>query len=194
MKKYLFLAIITFIFSNLTAQQRFKGALIGGFNVSQIDGDLLVGYNKFGFNAGAQVSTVLTERWEVSMELLYSQRGSDRSKNDGPIIEYDRIQLNYVEVPVMLHFIDWKIHFIGGFAYHRLINFEASNRVREDITELQNYRENNFGVTAGATYFANEHWGFDLRWSRSFLDLQVINNQPIKWAEKWITFRTLYVF
>ncbi|MEM8523965.1 MAG: porin family protein [Bacteroidota bacterium] len=194
MKKLFFIAIILLIFSDLQAQQRFKGALVAGMNVSQIDGDLLIGFNKFGFNAGAQVSTVFTERWEMSVELLYSQRGSDRTRNDGPIIEYNRIDLNYVEVPVMLHFIDWKFHFTGGFAYHRLINFEALNQESEDITEFQNYRENNFGITLGATYFATEHIGFDLRWSRSLLDLQIINNQLIKWAEKWITFRTIYVF
>ncbi|MEL6944126.1 MAG: hypothetical protein AAFO82_15815, partial [Bacteroidota bacterium] len=71
MKKIFLIIFTLLIVSVLQAQQRFKGAVVAGMNVSQIDGDLLFGFNKFGFNGGVQVSTIFTERWEMSVELLY---------------------------------------------------------------------------------------------------------------------------
>ncbi len=80
--------------------QRFIGGAIGGFNFSQIDGDELAGFHKFGFNVGGYVSAVLAERWQLSMELLFSQQGSKLSSRDGFNAAFDRIHLNFVEVPL----------------------------------------------------------------------------------------------
>jgi hypothetical protein len=48
-------------------------------------------------------------------------------------------------------------------------------------------------VVVGVTYFKNEHWGFDMRWSRAILDLQNDPNSS-NLIGKWITLRTMYVF
>jgi hypothetical protein len=175
--------------------QRFQGAILGGFNVSQIDGDRLFGFNRYGLNGGLQVATILSERWQVSLEFSYSQRGSRRVRGDDPLSEYENIQLNYVEVPVLVRFLDWKLHFNAGLSYNRLINFEVIDRDGEDITDGQDYRLNNVAAVVGATYFINEHWGVDGRWSTSFLDLQLGENpRGIPWREKWLNLRLLYRF
>ncbi|MEM9886179.1 MAG: porin family protein [Bacteroidota bacterium] len=186
--------ILACSYNMLLAQERFKGAIIAGFNVAQIDGDRLFGYNKFGFNVGGRVATVLSEKWQWSMELAYNQRGSSRTRNDDVSAIYERIQLNYVEAPIMIHFSDWKMQFNAGVSYNRLINFTVLNELGEDITDLQNYRLNNAAIVLGATYFRDEHWGFDFRWSQSLLDLQAGINQGVPWREKWISFRLIYVF
>ncbi|MEM1325505.1 MAG: porin family protein [Bacteroidota bacterium] len=175
-------------------QSRFEGAILGGFNVTQIDGDRLFGFNKYGLNGGLQVATILSERWQVSLEFSYSQRGSRRVRGDDPLSEFENIQLNYVEVPVMLRFLDWKLHFNAGLSYNRLINFEVLDRMEEDITAAQNYRLNNAAVVLGATYFINEHWGIDGRWSTTLLDLQIDNPTLVSWREKWLNLRLLYRF
>lgn len=190
-----YVSVLLFIcLTQWLAAQRFEGALIGGVTFAQIDGDRLYGFNKFGFNAGGQVAAILAERWQVSMEISFSQRGSARTSNDDPFSIYDQIQLNYVEVPVLVRFLDWKMHFNAGFSYNRLINFNVIDFRGSNITDLQNYREDNIAVVLGATYFANEHWGFDFKWSSSFLDLLGDVNQGIPWREKWLSLRTLYVF
>ncbi|MEM0992334.1 MAG: porin family protein [Bacteroidota bacterium] len=190
----LFLLLSLFYSSTLSAQERFKGALIGGFNVSQIDGDRLFGYNKFGFNVGGRVAAILSEKWQLSVELAYNQRGSDRTRNDDLGAMFDRINLNYVEAPIMIHFLDWKMHFNAGVSYNRLINFTTSNERSEDITDTQDYRSDNAALVLGATYFSNEHWGFDFRWSQTLIDLQAGDNPGVKWIEKWISLRLMYVF
>ena len=47
------LIIIIFLFSlqNVIAQ-RFKGEVIAGVNLSQVDGDMVIGYKKVGVKAG----------------------------------------------------------------------------------------------------------------------------------------------
>ncbi|MCB0556047.1 MAG: hypothetical protein KDD02_21045, partial [Phaeodactylibacter sp.] len=91
MKKIqLFLAVLFLLFTvSLSAQttgpeRRFEGGLVAGFNMSQIDGDLLHGFHKLGFNAGGRVNALLNERWRIGLELLFSQQGASRSKLDNP--------------------------------------------------------------------------------------------------------------
>lgn len=155
----------------LSAQQRFKGGLVAGVNLAQLDGDNLEGYNKLGFNAGGRVSTILTERWQLSIEILYSQLGSSRSNNDYTS-PYDRIRLNYVEVPVMMNFKDWKLHFSGGLVYGRLIDYSVEDFSGQDITDIEEFNSNALSIILGATYFINENWGISGYWQRSLLNIE----------------------
>ena len=67
--------------------QTFSAMLVGGFNLSQIDGDKLGGFNKIGFNTGARVSAKLSDRWSLSTEFLYSQQGASYNR----LINYEVI-------------------------------------------------------------------------------------------------------
>ncbi len=152
-------------------EQRFRGGLIAGINMAQIDGDRLYGYNKLGFNAGVKVNTILTERWQLSLELIYSQQGSSRSKNDLGS-SYQRFNLNYVEVPVMINFLDWKLHFSGGLVYGRLIDFTVEDIFGEDITDAEEFNDNALSYILGATYFINDNWGASIHWQRSLMNME----------------------
>ena len=77
-----------------TEGRRFIAGLVAGVNLSQIDGDDLVGYDQIGLNAGARVATVLSPRWQLSMELLFSQQGSRKTRNDPPSAALENIRLN----------------------------------------------------------------------------------------------------
>jgi hypothetical protein len=188
------LTIAVIIFVVLSAQaQRFKGHLIGGFNMAQIDGDRLAGYNKIGVNGGIGVATILSERWQISTEFAFSQLGALRSRNDDPASIYDKIALNTVEVPFLIHFLDWKFHFKAGLTYNRLISYEVIDVTGENITDLSQFNNNNLAVTVGATYFWNERWGFDFRWSKAITDLESDpDNSSL--INKWISFKAIYVF
>ncbi len=112
----------------------FSGGLILGGNFTQVDGDNFAGYHKVGINAGGIVYARLVDQLAVSLEILYSQKGSRGHKTQLSntkvynILQYD-INLNYAEIPVMLNYFDKrKSHFGAGFSYSQLINSKETVR------------------------------------------------------------------
>lgn len=196
MKNISFLVLIsvllTFGLVQQAQAQRFKAGLIGGVNLAQLDGDKLTGFNKIGFNAGARVSAVLHERWQLSIEMLYAQQGSSRTKDDDLSSIYDKIRLNFVEVPVMINFLEWKFHVSAGFSYARLINFEVIDYTGTDTSDLQNFNSNIFSGILGATYYFNEHIGLNVRWSKYFNDLSGEGDNQL--IGRIIGIRGIYMF
>ena len=158
--------------------QTFSAMLVGGFNLSQIDGDKLGGFNKIGFNTGARVSAKLSDRWSLSTEFLYSQQGASRVPTDDISSQYDKIRLNFVEVPLMINFSDWKILASAGVSYNRLINYEVINDVGSDITELEDYRTDIPAIIFGATYIFSEKLALNLRWSKYLTSLRPPDDNP----------------
>jgi len=103
----------------------FTGGLILGGNFAQVDGDQIAGYHKVGLNVGGIVYVNVHEHVSISLEILYSQKGSRMSKAQltatGMYITDYRINLNYAEIPVMVNFMDKrKSSFGAGFSYSRL--------------------------------------------------------------------------
>lgn len=172
--------------------QRFKAGLIGGVNLAQLDGDKLTGFNKIGFNAGARVSAVLHERWQLSIEMLFAQQGSSRTKTDDLSSVYDKIHLNFVEVPVMINFLEWKFHVSAGFSYARLMNFEVIDVVGTDVSDLQNFNADIFSGILGVTYYFNDHIGLNVRWSKYFNDMAGENDNQL--IGRVIGIRGIYMF
>lgn len=180
-----------FLYSPLQAQ-RFEGALVAGGNFAQIDGDDLAGYNKFGLHAGVRVTAVLNPKWQVSMDLLYSQRGSARGENE-VAFALDNVSLNFVEVPIMVQLVDWKVHFGAGLSYSRLFNHKAINGVGEDVSDSRPFKSNNVGFIADATYYANDHFGIGMRWNIGVLNIEPDPGNSAL-IEKWISLRFIYRF
>ncbi|MEN0005952.1 MAG: outer membrane beta-barrel protein [Bacteroidota bacterium] len=179
----------------MQAQQRFRASIMAGGNLSQIDGDRLQGYNRIGLNVGAKVAAMLTDtgRWQLSLEINYSQRGSSSTPTDDPNSIYESIRLNTVEVPVMVHFKDWRFLFSGGFIYNRLINFTTIDRTGLDITDGQTYSPDIFSFALGATFFFTENIGLNIRWSRSMTDIQA-NVNDSSFIDRTVTVRGVYEF
>lgn len=158
--------------------QTFSAMLVAGVNLSQIDGDKLGGFNKFGFNTGARVSARLNDRWHLSTEFLYSQQGARAVRTDDISSIYDRIQLNFVEVPFMINYSDWKILASAGVSYNRLINIEVLDKDGADITDQEMYQEDMPALVLGATYKFSEKFGLNFRWSRYLTSLIPEDDNP----------------
>ena len=171
-KVFLLILILSTGSLTSTSAQRFKGSLIGGFNLAQLDGDDLSGFNKIGLNAGAKVAAVLSDRWQLSLEMLFAQQGSHRTRDDLYYGLYNNIRLNLVEAPVMISFKDWKFHVSTGFSYARLISYSAESPLGEDLTDTETYREDLYFWIVGATYYFHERWGVNVRWQRALVDLE----------------------
>ena len=142
----------------------FSGGLVAGANFTQVDGDYFAGYRKIGLNAGAIVYAQVAKHVALSMEILYSQKGS---KSDGPqfspglssllILKYG-ITANYAEIPIMINYFDKHKSHIGiGVSYGRLVNINESittdslSTVKTiDLGAIYPFKKEDFNFVAGA--------------------------------------------
>lgn len=140
MKRFIIFVILIFIVQ-LSKSQIFKGEIILGGNVSQVDGDEVYGYRKMGFNTGLGVMYPFSfkkknenKNWGLSMEILFNQKGSYQANYTGinycdtcppempcdSTIKY-KVKMQYVSIPIMLNYTDKTGWSIGlGLAYNRL--------------------------------------------------------------------------
>lgn len=177
--------------------QRFKTAVVAGLNMAQIDGDDLAGYRQPGINAGLRTSAQLSDKWQLGLELLFSQQGSDRGPDDPFLTNYDRIRFNMVEVPAMIQFSEWKIQLAAGLSYSRLINYRIRDLGGNNIASNFDIDRNNVSVLLGGTYFPSEKWGLDVRWTRAIFPLQVYSAlsgaETDQFLSYFVSFRLLFL-
>ncbi len=146
--------------------QNFFGSVVLGTNLSQIDGDDAAGFNKYAISGGLKIDYPIKPAVDLSMELLYSGRGSkdDRRKVD--------IKLNYIEIPFLISLRDWyiekdkydKVRVDAGFSYGYLFNADANQKFSKYITDL---KKNDVSFIIGAGYMFNSHLGVSVRYTRS---------------------------
>ena len=125
MIRYLILIFLFFQVGSLSAQ-RFLGAVAFGGNLTQVDGDEVYGFKKIGFNVGAASFLPIKEKWFISLEVAFSQKGAYQKypyvSNPNKDLPFYNLRLNYVEVPLLFHFEDKQIAMLGtGFSYNRLV-------------------------------------------------------------------------
>jgi len=106
--------------------QIFKGEVISGINLSQVDGDEAYGFDKRGFVGGVGVVAPIYKNWSLSLETLFSQKGSKlpAQYNDSLDGSY-KLKLDYVDVPLMVQYTDHDIVSAGlGISWNRLVKVE----------------------------------------------------------------------
>jgi len=81
------------------SRRSFKGGVLLGGVTSQISGDGLGGWDKFGMTAGAWVNVPFSERASATMSMKYINKGS-RTKLDTITFNRFGYYLNYIEVPI----------------------------------------------------------------------------------------------
>jgi Outer membrane protein beta-barrel domain len=207
---YHFWALMTIF--GLQAQARFRGGLVAGLTASQIDGDRSAGYNKLGFQAGLRAVARLKTRTEASMELLYTQRGSQTEiKRDEFNPNFFSLTLNYIEVPVQWHYKDWliegdndsenyyRVSFNFGFSYARFFSFkndDDNNWLKGLVPDY--IKKNDVNLLIGATWMLSRQWGMTFRYNRSLLfmyDPRDWNPSPYDrgWNSHFLCFHSFYL-
>lgn len=186
------LVFFSFFFIQKSEGQRFRGAVVAGLNLVQLDGDGLLGFHQAKFQGGIQVYTKLAERWELGVGILYNQQGSKRTATDFPS-EFNKIDLNMVEVPVLFHFHEWKFLVNGGFSYSRLINYHILNNKEENVTADYEFNPTLFSILLGVTLNINEHFGVDLQWSKSLNSLYT-REDKLEMHSRAVALRGIYFF
>jgi hypothetical protein len=198
------------ILTNAHAQSRFKGGIIAGFNASQLDGDDAAGYHKVGLNTGVRAVIELKGRYQITTDILFSQRGSRTTENESIINR--TCTLNYLEVPVLLNVRDWqrkgddeqtyyKVGLVAGVSYARLFKSSA-NTFFPHAGVLDKFSTNDVSVQFGIQYFQSKHLGFSAKWARSvtrLFDPKKYINEPLagglaRLREHYLSFQTMYIF
>ena len=184
-------------------QRRFSASIVAGTNVSQIDGDNDAGFNQLGLNLGGRVNIFLAKRWDVSTEILFSQKGSQSVFTRGQPRNM-QCRLNYVEIPVQVNFKDWEISdidnggsymrmvFGAGFSYARLLGGSlVLNGIEEDLARFKN---SDISILFTGSAYINRNWAINAGWSRSIIST---TNASAGWGgavNRSIILRLFYTF
>lgn len=182
----------------------FKGLFIVGLNATQVDGDNMAGYRKFGLNAGVGTMMFLNKKrsLSLSMELLYSQRGAQSATNISKTPSYRKIVLDYAEIPLIFSFHDKKIAMFGagisvaGLARAKHIRTDDLGNVDYVVTYQDNdgsvhnvdlsdnvnrYQKIDLSAVANVTFFVpikTQKIGVNLRFQYSMLNLANKRTDP----------------
>ncbi len=177
--------------------QRFGGGLKIAASLSQIDGDDVYGFNKFGFEAGMYGKARISRITDLEINFSYSQRGSRSTSDDFSAV---KINLNYLEIPVLFIVKDWlttekekeyfRMHFFGGFSAGRLISSSSLTRIDED------FERTDISWILGVKYYYAPNWAVTGKYTRSFTPLYEYQNsgRNIKMISYFISLGLNYAF
>jgi hypothetical protein len=182
-----FLLIQSSIMVAQPQKRTFNATIVAGLNASQIDGDNTAGYRKLGLNVGARADILFAKKWQTGFEILFSQQGSQSQLVKGNPRNY-YCHLNYIEVPLLIHFKDWEIvneknqtyhrfHFGVGASFNRLMGGKVlNNGILEfegnQLFDPGNFRKNHVMLMADINFYFTRNWGINLRYERSPMNIK----------------------
>lgn len=181
-------------------EQVFYGGLTFGGNFSTVDGDTYAGYKKAGIVGGATVYARLLPKLLGNIELLYTQKGSrgvaqKTSVYSGPFFERYWLDLNYMEVPVMLHYVFTpRLHIGVGTAYARLVGSREdvySDQPKKLDPELNKFNTDDVNFIIGAGWQIGDGWFLMARYQRSTRSVRQPQNMPV-WQNSYQEFNDLF--
>jgi len=174
--KMRFLFVFLLISQLCLAQRAFDAAIVGGLTASQLGGDSLSGYDKLGFTGGLKLSYGLNEKFDLCLDLLYSQRGSRESIGFNTSGR-NATTLNYIELPVYLQINDWyiekedynKVGAFAGLSYAYLILISSSNDILSDQTD--EFKLSDISGRIGVYYSFSKSLTFRAYYTDSFVNV-----------------------
>jgi hypothetical protein len=214
------------VISTISAQ-KFIGGAVAGFNLSQVEGDEVNGYYKLGLNGGGLVMLSLNKKQTlfITTEILFNQKGAfknnsgslnGRPLDDTLLINYDlprnnkvyyKLRLDYVEVPVVIHYEDPLTGFALGIgaSWARLVNIKETflgYQLYTDLNSGRYYKHTwNFIIDVKVPIYQGLKFNFRYQYSivpigadRTFYAL--VNSPPYqrKLYHNMLSLRMLYTF
>lgn len=184
------LIILIFLFTSSLPSQTFRFGAVSGLKFSTQNAAKSVEYS--GFNLGGKVGFDVHKKFRTSMDLQFSRKTNSVNED---------IQLDYIEVPIMISFMDWmddpneeeyyKLHFTAGLSYGHLFNYKVLNNMDEDVTQRYDFNKNTINAIGGLVYFFNEHFGLILQYHHSFSNIRKQNEAVMK-NRNW-SFNLIYM-
>jgi len=149
------------------AQQAFNAGLSVGMTTSQISGDGLGGWDKFGLTGGAYVNAPFSSKKGIRVGLFYTEKGS-RTKRDTINFNVFAYRLKYIEVPIQYSFQNGPFTFLTGIYYGRLIKQDIlSNGASYPVSPA--FRNYDFGLALGATLQLGDHFFIEGKFTTSVI-------------------------
>lgn len=169
---FILLLVALISMQHVSAQRAFKGGILAGPVTTQISGDGLGGWDKFGFTAGAWVNMPLSERNGIMMSLKYINKGS-KTKLDTINYQMFAFHLNYIEFPVLFsrNFSVKKSNLmftIGPYAGF-LINQKIIANYQEYPVGNPEFERYDIGAQGGVSWWLGEKFFIDLSGSSSVI-------------------------
>jgi hypothetical protein len=172
---FIFIFLFSFLIPIFSQEKgTFRGYISSGFNINQISGDSVSGFNYWGYTGGVGTYFMVADKFSANLELNYSMRGaSGEAFNEvGAFIVHRTIHTNYIEVPVLFNYHDHKIaRFGAGIVLSNLIStnqwYNEKQVVSDRITNY--YKSLDIGFIASISFDIKEHFGFNMRMMHSIL-------------------------
>ena len=179
MKRLTILIFLLLLATTLQAQ-RIHAYVTSGVALSQIEGDELKGFRKAGYVGGVGALAAISDnfRWGVSVEMLFSQRGSYSTTINPYIAD---ISLNYIDIPLLLHYQDiYGGMLLGlGVTYGRLVEqphfrgkLQHPNPSFLPDTADFAFLNDDVAVTADFRFTVWRGLQFNMRWQYSLLPVK----------------------
>ena len=157
--------------SDFFHKKRFNAGIIAGLNSSGLGGEGLDSF--IGWNAGAIGIASVTKHLHISLELLWSQNGDYLKVDFFPDLDYSKVKLNFIEVPIQLNYqlqqseewSDRKGWLRAGFTFAQLLDYKIEAENIDVSNQIIWKKEYSFLVNIGGTFFLNNNWGIDIRMS-----------------------------
>lgn len=172
----------------------FRGGVVAGLNLAQVDGDMYFGYSRPGFTGGVFVKLSLSPRVSLSTEILYSQKGSKgkaelESPYFGNYIAMCSIGLGYVEAPVTIQYKLPLLTLEAGASWSRLVHTREWIVADPPVAindEANRFEENGFDYVFGVSRKISGHWVASVRYQYSIVPIRPLSRVPIgySWGSK----------
>ncbi len=199
--KYL-LIVCFFLFCTQVNAQLFKAGFVAGVSLMQIEGDEMYGFDKIGFSGGVMVDTYIKDNMSVSMEILFSQRGSKSGVAERNIGRDLEIAWNYIEIPVLFNYKDEKGKGTigGGLSLGRLV---SATYYKADIEDPDFYTGDNtpkewdVSLAVNLGYNIKPFWQAGLRWTYSLTPVLTGLTTDLEERGQYnnvVTLRTIFLF
>jgi len=187
MKKVLLTAAIAVLSFATTQAQEIKFGVKAGLNVSTIGGDF--GVSEFdsdlredtksaiGFHIGGLAEIMLSDKFALQPELMFSQQGAKVEFTDvvDPEFSFEQTTtLSYVNLPIMAKFYPvegFSIEVGPQFGFLVSDNDDFTNDSTPDPEDAPEYKSFDYGVNVGVGYKMETGLMFQLRYNIGLADI-----------------------
>lgn len=179
LSNHLFAAITVLLWISAAAQPvvpkgKFIGIIRGGLCTSQVHGDGFGGYNKLNGTAAIGTAVQIKPHTKLKMEVGYCGRGSRKRPKDVVLKPVGRIQIHYIDIPVLLQFTVKKFEFEAGLNNSIYLSHREGDQYgcySATAPKLYNMNRYELAVNAGVLVAFSKRWSGNARFHYSLLPI-----------------------
>ncbi len=164
------LSFLVFWNQKVSAQKEFFLNAYAGFNASQVSGDDLFGFNKFGAYAGLGTGQEFKDNMFWELGLLFSQKGSFSGTDNINNFKY-LLNINYVDVPITFRYFFKLIYLEVGPQLSARLGYREDN-VQGPANDPREFSRFEVSAFFGLRYDINERFGIMTRFTNSVLPVR----------------------